>query len=437
MTNLKRSALSICALAVSIALVGCGGNDEQQTQQTAAAAAPKATPVGVMIAQAQPVENFVELAGRANAYEVSQVRPQATGVILKRLFAEGSFVQAGQPLYELDSRSGRADVENMQAAIARHTANIDALRKKEGRYRQLVGTNAIAQQDYDDIVAQLRLAEADLKAAQANLKTSQIALGFSVIRAPISGQTSRSAVTAGALVTNGQADALVTIQRLNPIYIDINQSSAEVLRLRQQISQGNIAYTGNAVVKLKLEDGSEYPLEGKLTFADASVNESTGSVTLRAVFPNPNHLLLPGMYATAKISQGVLPKAYLIPQAAVTRNATGSATVLVVGADSKVVSRTVKTQMAQGDKWVITEGINDGDKIIIAGNAKVKEGDLVEAQALESSATTAAPNTLAAQDAEKAKNAEAAKATEAAAEPTTSNNNAETTEKTAEKSAAQ
>ncbi|WP_305268882.1 efflux RND transporter periplasmic adaptor subunit [Moraxella sp. ZY210820] len=371
--------LTACALAVSLALVGCGDKESKTDAQTATTAEKPAPEVGVIVAQAQTIENFTELKGRASAYEVAQIRPQATGVILKRLFAEGSFVKAGQALYELDSRTNRASAENAHAAVLRSQANLNALRTKENRYRQLVGTNAISKQEYDDIVAQVRLAEADLAASKASLKSAEVNLGYSTIRSPISGRVGESNVTVGALVTNGQGDALVTVQRLDPIYIDITQSSADLLRLRREIAQGNVNYNGNANVKLTLEDGSTYPLEGKLAFAGATVNEATGAVTLRAIFPNPQHILLPGMYATAKISQGVLNHAYLVPQTALTRNPLGKAVIMVVNNESKVVAREVETSGTQGTNWIVTQGLADGDKVIVTGIAKIKAGDTVKA----------------------------------------------------------
>lgn len=394
---------SLSAIAISLALVGCGGGKKDEKTSTTAtsgatanASAQTAKPVNVLVAQSQPIENFVELSGRASAYEISEVRPQATGVILKRHFQEGSFVKAGQALYQLDNRTTYASAENAQANVVRHQANVQALRVKEQRYRQLVGTNAISKQEYDDILASLRVAEADLKASIASLNSAKVSLDFSTIKAPISGIIGSSKVTTGALVTNGQADSLVTIQRLDPIYIDVSQSSAEWLNLRQQISQGELGRSGNVNVKLKLEDGRIYPYSGRLTFEGATVNQSTGSITWRAVFPNPQHLLLPGMYATAQISQGVIPRAYLIPQTAVTRTPTGQAVVFVVNADSTVASREVTTQGSREGYWIISEGLNDGDKVVVAGNVNLKEGAKVEAKAvsaeeLHQSVTTATP----------------------------------------------
>ena len=364
-------ALTACALATSIALVGCS-KDTKDAQQAGAAQQMPPTEVGIIVAQPQSIEQTVELSGRTNAFEISEVRPQTSGVILKRLFTEGSYVREGQALYEIDPRTNRANADSARANLTRQQANLNMLRVKEGRYRQLVGSNAISKQEYDDIVAQVKLAEADVAAARAALSSADVTLGYSTIRAPISGQTNRSTVTVGALVTANQANAILTIQRLDPIYVDINQSSTELLRLRQQLSQGSIDSSNNTKVKLKLEDGSFYSQEGHLAFSDASVNPDTGTVTLRAVFPNPNHLLLPGMFANAQIVQGVLPNAVLIPQAAITRTPTGQAIAMLVNAKGHVESRPVTTAGTQGNNWIVTDGIKAGDKIIVDGIAKVK-----------------------------------------------------------------
>ena len=372
-------ALTACALATSIALVGCS-KDPKDAQQAGAAQQMPPTEVGVIVAQPQSVEQTVELSGRTNAFEISEVRPQTSGVILKRLFTEGSYVREGQALYEIDPRTNRANADSARANLSRQQANLNMLRVKEGRYRQLVSSNAVSKQEYDDIVAQVKLAEADVAAARASLNSADVTLGYSTIRAPISGQTNRSTVTVGALVTANQADAILTIQRLDPIYVDINQSSAELLRLRQQLSQGSIDSSNNTKVKLKLEDGSFYSQEGRLAFSDASVNPDTGTVTLRAVFPNPNHLLLPGMFANAQIVQGVLPNAVLIPQAAITRTPTGQAIAMLVNAKGQVESRPVTTAGTQGNNWIVTDGIKAGDKIIVDGIAKVKPDQQVVAK---------------------------------------------------------
>ncbi len=372
-------ALTACALATSIALVGCS-KDPKDAQQAAAAQQMPPTEVGVIVAQPQSVEQSVELSGRTTAFEISEVRPQTSGVVLKRLFAEGSYVREGQALYEIDSRTNRASADSARAALTRQQANLNVLRIKEGRYRQLVGTNAISKQEYDDIVAQVKLAEADVAASRAEVKNAEINLGYSTVRSPISGQTNRSTITAGALVTANQEAPLVTVQRLDPIYVDINQSSAELLRLRQQLSKGSLDSSNNTKVKLKLEDGSDYGVEGRLAFSDASVNPDTGTVTLRAVFPNPNHLLLPGMFANAQIVQGVIPNAYLIPQAALTRTPTGQAMAMIVNAKGQVEPRPVTTVATQGKDWIVTEGLKAGDKVIVDGIAKVKPEQAVVAK---------------------------------------------------------
>ena len=410
-------ALTACALATSLALVGCS-KDPKDAQQAGAAQEMPPTEVGVLVAQPQSVEQSVELSGRTTAFEISEVRPQTSGVVLKRLFTEGSYVREGQALYEIDSRTNRASLDSSRAALTRQQAQLNVLRVKEGRYRQLVGSNAISKQEYDDIVAQVKLAEADVAATQAEVRNAEINLGYSTVRAPISGQTNRSTVTAGALVTASQAEPLVTIQRLDPIYVDINQSSAELLRLRQQLSQGSLNSSNNTKVKLKLEDGSYYPVEGRLAFSDASVNPETGTVTLRAVFPNSNHLLLPGMFATAQIVQGVIPNAILIPQAAISRTPTGQAMAMIVNAKGIVEPRPVTTVGTQGSNWIVTEGLQTGDKVIVDGVAKVKADQQVVAKPYQpqGAAPQAAP-------AAPAKSGDAKPASEAqATEPKTTSN---------------
>ncbi|MEE9902735.1 MAG: AdeA/AdeI family multidrug efflux RND transporter periplasmic adaptor subunit [Acinetobacter haemolyticus] len=369
-------ALTACALATSIALVGCS-KDTNDAQQAAAAKKMPPAEVGVIVAQPQSIEQNVELSGRTSAYQISEVRPQTSGVILKRLFTEGSYVSEGQALYELDSRANRAALDNAKAALLQQQANLSSLRTKLNRYQQLVSSNAVSKQEYDDLLGQVRVSEAQVAAAQAQVKNAEVDFGYSTIRSPISGQSGRSSVTAGALVTANQTAPLVTIQQLDPIYVDINQSSAELLRLRQQLSKGSLSNSNNTKVKLKLEDGSDYPVEGQLAFSDARVNPDTGTVTLRAVFSNPNHLLLPGMYATAKISQGIIPNAYLIPQVAVSRLPTGQAIALIVNAKNTVEARPITTVGVKAQDWIVTDGLQAGDKIVVDGVAKVKEGQQV------------------------------------------------------------
>ena len=381
-------ALTACALATSIALVGCS-KDPKGAEQAAAAQQMPPTEVGVIVAQPQSVEQTVELSGRTSAYQISDVRPQTSGVVLKRLFAEGSYVREGQPLYEIDSSTNRANLDSAKASLVRQQANLNALQIKANRYSQLVGINAVSKQEYDDIKAQVQLAQADIAASQAAVKNAQISLGYSTVRSPISGQSGRSSVTAGALVTASQADPLVTIQQLDPIYVDINQSSAELLRLRQQLSQGTIDRSNNTKVRLKLEDGSFYNVEGNLAFSDASVNPDTGTVTLRAVFSNPNHLLLPGMFTNAQIVQGVIPNAILVPQVAITRTPTGQATAMIVNAKGIVEVRPIETAGIQGKDWIVTKGLQAGEKVIVDGVAKVKPEQQVVAKPFQAPAAKA------------------------------------------------
>ncbi|ESK40507.1 hypothetical protein P256_00960 [Acinetobacter nectaris CIP 110549] len=368
--------LSACALAVSLALVGCSKNASSEAgagQQQA-----PAPEVGVITAQPQNVEQSIELSGRTTAYQVSEVRPQTSGIILRRLFTEGSFVREGQALYQLDSRTNKASVENFKATLLQQEANLKSLQIKLNRYKELVSSHAVARQDYDDLVGQVNVAKAQVDAARAQVNNAEVDLGYSTIRSPISGQSGPSSVTAGALVTANQTNSLVTIRQLDPIYVDINQSSTELLRLRQNLSQGSIDRSNNTRVKLKLEDGSYYSTEGTLAFSDANVNEQTGTVTVRAVFPNTKHLLLPGMYATAEIAQGVIPNAYLIPQLALSRTPSNQAIVFVANEKGVVESRPVETSGTQGQNWIITKGLNPGDKVIVDGVAKVKAGEQVK-----------------------------------------------------------
>lgn len=381
-------------LAASVALAGCSKKEDAEGAPAGAAAQQMPPPeVVVVVAQKQSVEQTVDLAGRTAAYQISEVRPQVNGIVQKRLFVEGSYVKAGQPLYQIDANTYEATASNARAALNRQIASLNALKVKERRYKQLVGTNAISKQEYDDIAAQVALAQADVAASRATLENANISLGYATVRAPISGQTSRSSITAGALVTAGQADPLVTIQQLDPIYVDISQSSADLLRLRQQMKQGEISGADNSArVRLTLEDGSTYPVEGRLAFSGVSVDPSSGAVTLRAIFANPTQLLLPGMYVTAKVVQGVNNNAMLIPQAAVSRTPQGEANVMVVNAQGMVEAKPIVTTGTQGNQWIVTSGLNDGDKVIVEGIAKVKPGAPAKALLAQPKAAANATN---------------------------------------------
>lgn len=355
------------ATALALVLAACGGPPQQQQQ-----GGPP--PVGFVVAKAQPVSLTTELAGRVTPYETSDVRPQVNGLITARLFEEGDMVRRGQPLYRVDPAPYAAQAANARAALARARAAIGSTQALARRYGELVKINAISRQEYDNAVAAAQQAQADVAAQQAALRSAQIDLARTTITAPISGRIGRSIATTGALVSAQQAEALTTIQRLDPIYVDVTQSSAEILKLRQQIMAGRVSRDGTARVRLKLEDGSTYPIEGTLKFADVSVDPQTGSQTIRAVFSNPNGLLLPGMFVRAELVEGVQASAILVPQRAVTRDEKGKATVLVVGAQNKVEPRAIETSRTSGDSWIVTGGIRPGDRIIVEGAMLLRPG---------------------------------------------------------------
>jgi membrane fusion protein (multidrug efflux system) len=360
-------------LAAYLILTGCGKQS---------AAVSKAPPeVGVVVIQPQRVALTTELAGRTSAYLIAEVRPQVGGIIQKRLFTEGADVKAGEVLYQIDPASYQAAYNSAKAALARAEANLIPARLKAERYKDLVKINAVSQQEYDDASAALKLAEADIEAGKAALETARINLAYTKVTAPISGRIGRSSVTNGALVTASQPAALSTIQELNPIYVDVTQSSSELLRLKQNLASGLLKSNGaaQAHVKLLLEDGSAYPLPGTLKFSEVTVDQSTGSITLRAIFPNPKKTLMPGMFVRAILEEGVSERAILVPQRGVTRNPAGNAMVLVVGAEEKVESKVIKVARTIGDNWLVSEGLKTGDRVILEGLQKARPGTPVKA----------------------------------------------------------
>jgi membrane fusion protein (multidrug efflux system) len=357
------------SLVLLAALSGCSGKDQDK-----ALPAPEAGYV-VLAAQAVPLE--IELAGRTTAFETADVRPQVTGVIHARRFEEGSIVRQGETLYEIDPSLYQAAAAQASANLASAQAARTTADAKAARYKPLAVIEAVSKQDYSDAVAAAQQADAQVKQAAASLRSAQINLHFTRVPAPIAGRIGRSLVTTGALVTSGQADALATIQRLDPIFVDIQQSSADLVALRQQMARGGVTAAASPV-RLVLEDGSAYPLAGRIEFSEALVDASTGAVTLRARFPNPNNLLLPGMFVRAKLAQAVAPNAILVPQQGVSRNAQGQATVLLVGADGKAVLRTVQADRTVGDKWLVTSGLAPGDKVITEGLDKIKPGQPIQ-----------------------------------------------------------
>lgn len=354
-----------------VVLTSCG------QPQAAGEGAPADPPeVGVVEVQPQKVALTTELAGRTSAYMVSEVRPQVGGIIQKRLFTEGGDVAAGQPLYQIDPATYQAAFESAKASMAKAEANLASTRSKASRYEELVAIKAVSQQDNDDAQAALKQGLADVAATKAAVETARINLAYTKVAAPIAGRIGRSTVTPGALVTASQQSALATVQQLDPIYVDVTQSSAELLRLKRDLTSGKLKKAGaaQAAVKLVLEDGSAYPLTGKLQFSDVTVDQGTGTIMLRAVFPNPKGDLLPGMYVRTVLEEGVDEQAILAPQQGVSRDTKGNPTAMVVGADSKVEQRTLKTSRVMGDKWLISEGLKAGDKLIIDGLQKIRPG---------------------------------------------------------------
>jgi membrane fusion protein (multidrug efflux system) len=340
---------------------------------------PGPTPVGVIVVAEQPVTLTTELPGRTAAYETSEVRPQVNGLVRARLFTEGDYVTAGQPLYQIDSSSYRAAVVNARGALANAQATVASSEALARRYGELVKINAISKQDYENALASARQVRASVEMQRGNLQDAEINLGRTTIRAPISGRIGISAYTTGALVTAQQSDALTTIQRLDPIYVDIQQSSADLLKLREQMLAGQLS-GGATPVQLVLETGSTYPLVGQLRFADVTVDPTTGSQTIRAAFPNPQHLLLPGMFVRARLTQGIQSRGMLVPQAAVSRDPRGRPTVLVVGPGNKATVRIIRADQSVGDNWLVTAGLKPGDKVIVEAGPLLQPGAPVTPQ---------------------------------------------------------
>jgi len=362
----------LAPIALSILLAGCGAKKP-----------PERGPVevGVLTLKTERVTVSTELPARTNAFMISEVRPQVAGIVQKRLFTEGSMVKAGQPLYQIDPQLYTASRDGASAQLANAQATLAAAQAKANRYKGLNDTEAVSRQDNDDVIAAARQANASVKQASATLQTARINLAFTRVFAPISGRIGRSVVTPGALVTASQTDPLATIQQLNPIYVDITQSSSKLLELRRAMASGK-ALPASATIRLKLDDGTDYPQTGTIQFAEPIVDVNSGTVTLRAQFPNPDGMLLPGMFVRVVAPQSVLPNAILAPQQGITRDAKGDATALVVGKYNKVESRTVVAAQAIGDKWLITSGLKAGDKLIVEGTDKAAPGAVVKPVAI-------------------------------------------------------
>lgn len=368
MTSHARVSLLSSLIISALLLTGCDNSGDQQAQ-------PQAPQVSVHVVHSEPLSVSTELPGRTSAFRVAEVRPQVSGIILKRNFVEGSDIKAGESLYQIDPATYQAAWNSAKGDEAKAEAAAAIAHLTVKRYVPLLGTQYISQQEYDQAVATARQADADVVAAKAAVESARINLAYTKVTSPIDGRIGKSTVTEGALVTNGQADAMATVQQLDPIYVDVTESSNDFMRLKQESLQRG---DDSKSVQLIMENGQPYSLKGSLQFSDVTVDESTGSITLRAVFPNPQHTLLPGMFVRARIDEGVNPQAILVPQQGVTRTPRGDATVMIVNAQNQVENREVTAAQAIGDKWLITGGLQNGDKVIVSGLQKVRPGITVK-----------------------------------------------------------
>jgi membrane fusion protein (multidrug efflux system) len=341
------------------------------------AAPPAPKPAATVVdLHARPVSLTTELPGRVSAYRIAEVRPQVNGVILKRLFKEGDLVATGQQLYQIDPAPYQAALASARATLAHARAAVTAARLTAERYQALTEAHAVSRQDYDNAVATLEQDEADVASGESSVRAAEINLGYTRVYSPISGRTGRSAVTEGALVTASQATSLVTVTQLDPVYVDLTQPSTTIVRLKRELAAGQIRHgdSNRAPAELVLEDGSHYERSGTLEFSEVTVDPTTGSVTLRAIFPNAQGLLLPGMFVRATIEEGVRDGAILAPQQGITHAPDGTATALVVGANDTVEKRSVVLDRALGDQWVVTKGLRAGDRLIVSGLQRIKPG---------------------------------------------------------------
>ncbi|ECG8631541.1 multidrug efflux RND transporter periplasmic adaptor subunit AcrA [Salmonella enterica subsp. salamae serovar 47:z:e,n,x,z15] len=364
----------VLMLSGSLALTGCDDKQDQQGGQ-------QMPEVGVVTLKTEPLQITTELPGRTVAYRIAEVRPQVSGIILKRNFVEGSDIEAGVSLYQIDPATYQATYDSAKGDLAKAQAAANIAELTVKRYQKLLGTQYISKQEYDQALADAQQATAAVVAAKAAVETARINLAYTKVTSPISGRIGKSSVTEGALVQNGQASALATVQQLDPIYVDVTQSSNDFLRLKQELANGSLKQeNGKAKVDLVTSDGVKFPQSGTLEFSDVTVDQTTGSITLRAIFPNPDHTLLPGMFVRARLQEGTKPTALLVPQQGVTRTPRGDATVLVVGADNKVETRQIVASQAIGDKWLVTDGLKAGDRVVVSGLQKVRPGAQVKVQ---------------------------------------------------------
>lgn len=380
--------------SILLTLLGClgilflAGCDEQKAATPTAASAVE---VGVIVVQPQKVLFTTELSGRTSPFQIAEVRPQVSGIIQKRLFEEGTDVKMGDTLYQIDPATYEADLASARASLARAQANVAPTRLTMQRYKDLVNISAVSRQEYDSADAAYKQALAEVGVNKAAVENARIRLDYTRVTSPISGRIGRSQVTPGALVTENQSQPLATVQQLDPMYVDVTQSSTEVLRLKRSLESGQLqrADSDHASVRLLLEDGTEYAEAGTLQFTDVSVDESTGAVTLRAIFPNPRQDLLPGMYVRAILNEGVDEAAILLPQRALVRDARGNATAYVVNADDKIEIRPLKVGRTHGTSWVVLDGLAAGDRVVVEGLQKIRSGTSVRVVDLSAEAQPA------------------------------------------------
>lgn len=371
-------------MALLVLLLGaCSGSDTSQPASTA-------VPVSVVTLEAQTVTLTREMPGRTTAFLVAEVRPQVTGIVEARLFTEGSVVEAGQPLYQLEDATYRASYDSARAAVARAEATLETARLYLKRASELGRIHALSAQDLDDAKAAVLRAEADLMAAQAAAQSARVTLGYARITSPIGGRIGRSSVTAGALVTASQDTPLATVQQLDPINVDLTVPAIEVVQMRRDLAAGKLEGASSLPVTILLEDGSRYAHEGRIAFTEVTVNPTTGSSGLRVGVPNPDHLLLPGMFVRAIVPRGVRQQALLVPQRAVVRDPKGATSVMTVGAGNRAEPRAVTVSEALGDQWLVESGLAAGDRVIVAGLQRVQAGSPVQVTGAAPAATVRA-----------------------------------------------
>ncbi len=393
---LKHSGTLLALLTLMLAACGEDGAQTAPAQQSSQQGG--AVEVGIQVLQAQNIDLQVDLPGRTSAFEAAEIRPQVSGIIVERLFEEGSHVEKGQQLYQIDPATYQADYNTAAAELKRAQANLKSVSSQADRYKKLVEVNAVSRQQYDDIVANLGVAQAEISMAKASVNRAQINLDYTKVRAPITGRIGKSAVTPGALVTANQQNPLALVQQYDPMYVDVSQSSSEMMALREKIEKGQVEGSADsAKVELILDDlGQKYPHSGTLKFSDVTVDTTTGNVQIRAIFPNPEGTLLPGLFVRTIVTQGQLNNALLVPQQSVVRNANGQAMAWVVDAENKAQMVPVETAQAIGDKWVVTKGLQSGDKVILQGAIKVQAGVAVKPVDLAQEANAQKENAAAA-----------------------------------------